>query len=206
MLGQSDRRDFSAKPQLHRACGGQRMWGTTHCSPTMSAASRAFVSSPLLLPRSGIRAPLILSGFARCIHARRSMRPLAMVSGGPEPSEAKVSTGVEEEDEYPAYSAIELDAEAMKEQALRAVEDVGTRPGFYGKIFAYAVGGVVSITVLKAIVAAIDSLPVLPGVLELIGLGYCAWFGWRYVIFKSSREELLEEIDDLLGRTTGRGE
>lgn len=80
------------------------------------------------------------------------------------------------------------------------VSDVGSRPLFYGKIAGYAVGGLVTITVLRAVVAAVDSLPVLPGALELVGLGYTAWFVWRYVLFKESREELLEEIEDFLGR------
>jgi hypothetical protein len=56
-------------------------------------------------------------------------------------------------------------------QALSAVEDVGARPGFYAKIAAYGVGAIVGVTVLNAVVSAVDSLPVLPGFLELVGLG-----------------------------------
>jgi CAAD domains of cyanobacterial aminoacyl-tRNA synthetase len=108
-------------------------------------------------------------------------------------------------DKYSAPS-VALDPEALKEKARQAMEDVSSRPGFYVTIAGYAVGAVVAVTVLKAVVTAVDSLPVLPGILELIGLGYCGWFAWRFVIFKSSREELLEEIDELLGRTTGRTE
>jgi hypothetical protein len=108
--------------------------------------------------------------------------------------------------EFSSTPSVDLDPEAIKERALRAVEDVSTRPGFYATIAGYAVGALVLITVLKAVVAAVDSLPVLPGILELVGLGYCGWFAWRFVIFKSSRQELLEEIDELLGRTTGRSE
>jgi hypothetical protein len=28
--------------------------------------------------------------------------------------------------------------------------------------------------------------------MELVGLGYTAWFVWRYLLFKSSREELVK--------------
>lgn len=105
--------------------------------------------------------------------------------------------------DFPGYPQVDIDTEELKQRAMRAVEDVSVRPGYYGKIVVYILGGVVSFTVLKAIVAAVDSLPILPGFLELVGLAYTAWFGWRYVIFKSSREELLEELDDLLGRARG---
>lgn len=37
----------------------------------------------------------------------------------------------------------------------------------------------------------------LPKVFELVGLGYSAWFTYRYLLFKSSREELVEDIEAL---------
>lgn len=94
----------------------------------------------------------------------------------------------------------ELDIDAWKDKAVNVFNDLGTRPLFYGKIVGYVAGGLVTVTVLRAVVVAVDSIPVLPGALELIGLGYTAWFVWRYVLFKESREELLEEIEDFLGR------
>lgn len=97
-------------------------------------------------------------------------------------------------------SDYQLDTDVIRDKAMGVVSDVGTRPMYYGKILGYAIGALISFTVLKAIVTAVDSLPVLPGALELIGLGYSAWFVWRYVLFKESRQELLEEIDDFMGR------
>jgi len=51
----------------------------------------------------------------------------------------------------------------------------------------------------------------LPKAFELVGLGYSAWFTYRYLLFKSSREELVEDIESLkkkirwvlLGQTGG---
>lgn len=83
--------------------------------------------------------------------------------------------------------------------------DVSDRPGYYSKIGGYLVGGVILLTIVRAVVTAIDSLPILPSSLELIGLGYSCWFVWRYVLFRESRAELLEEIDDFLGRTRPGG-
>lgn len=94
----------------------------------------------------------------------------------------------------------ELDTDALKDKAMEVVSDVGSRPLFYGTILGYTAGALVALTVLRAVVSAVDSLPLLPGALELIGLGYTAWFVWRYVLFKESREELLEEIEEFLGR------
>lgn len=37
----------------------------------------------------------------------------------------------------------------------------------------------------------------LPKLFELVGLGYSAWFTYRYLLFKSSREELVEDIEAL---------
>ena len=39
--------------------------------------------------------------------------------------------------------------------------------------------------------------PQVPKLFELVGLGYTAWFTYRYLLFKSSREELVEDIESL---------
>lgn len=106
------------------------------------------------------------------------------------------------DDFEPSYS---IDTDDLMDRAKNFFTDVSDRPLYYSKIFGYGVGGIVLITILRAIVSAIDSLPVLPATLELIGLGYSAWFVWRYVLFRESRMELVEEIDDFLGRTRPGG-
>jgi hypothetical protein len=42
-----------------------------------------------------------------------------------------------------------------------------------------------------------------PKLFELIGLGYSAWFTYRYLLFKSSREELVEDIEVLKKKISG---
>ena len=105
-----------------------------------------------------------------------------------------------ESESAPPSAGMELDTEMLKSQALSALSDVSSRPAFYAKIAGYAAGALVALTILRAVVSAVDSIPILPSALELIGLGYTTWFVWRYVLFKESREELLEEIEDFLGR------
>jgi hypothetical protein len=39
--------------------------------------------------------------------------------------------------------------------------------------------------------------------MELVGLGYTTWFVYRYVLFKESRKELVEQVDALVARVSG---
>ncbi|EEF47070.1 hypothetical protein RCOM_1340080 [Ricinus communis] len=42
--------------------------------------------------------------------------------------------------------------------------------------------------------AAIDRIPLVPGVLEVVGIGYSGWFAYKNLVFKPDREALLEKI------------
>jgi hypothetical protein len=39
--------------------------------------------------------------------------------------------------------------------------------------------------------------------MELVGLTYTGWFVYRYLLFKSSRKELVEDIEELKRKVTG---
>lgn len=67
----------------------------------------------------------------------------------------------------------------------------------------YAGGALVALWFSSTIVGAINSVPLLPKIMELIGLGYTGWFVYRYLLFKSSRKELVEDIETLKGKITG---
>mmetsp|Transcript_14024 Transcript_14024/g.42341 ORF Transcript_14024/g.42341 Transcript_14024/m.42341 type:complete len:164 (+) Transcript_14024:90-581(+) len=67
----------------------------------------------------------------------------------------------------------------------------------------YGVGAVVAVWFSSTIVGAVNSVPLLPKLLELVGLGYSAWFTYRYLLFKSSREELIEDVEELKKKITG---
>jgi hypothetical protein len=70
-------------------------------------------------------------------------------------------------------------------------------------VLVYAGGAVVALWLSSTIVGAVNSVPVLPKLLELIGLGYTGWFVYRYLLFKSNRKELVADIEELKGRVTG---
>jgi hypothetical protein len=39
--------------------------------------------------------------------------------------------------------------------------------------------------------------------MELVGLGYSSWFVYRYVLYKDSRAELVEQFDALKNKVSG---
>ncbi|CAM6036009.1 unnamed protein product [Sphagnum compactum] len=67
----------------------------------------------------------------------------------------------------------------------------------------YAGGAIVALWLSSTIVGAINSLPLLPKLMELIGLGYTGWFIYHYLLFKSSRKELVADIQELKRKVTG---
>lgn len=57
---------------------------------------------------------------------------------------------------------------------------------------------VVAVVVLRvglAILGAINSIPLVKPIFELIGMGYTGWFAYRYLLSSSNRKELAQTID-----------
>ncbi|KAG6663360.1 protein CURVATURE THYLAKOID 1D, chloroplastic [Carya illinoinensis] len=63
-------------------------------------------------------------------------------------------------------------------------------------ILLYGGGALVALWFASAIVGAIDSIPLFPKLMEVVGLGYTLWFSYRYLIFKKNREELAAKIEE----------
>ncbi len=57
--------------------------------------------------------------------------------------------------------------------------------------------------VLLAMLGAINDIPLLSPIFELIGLGYGTWFVFRYLVKSSTRQELAEEIQSLKQQILG---
>ena len=66
------------------------------------------------------------------------------------------------------------------------------------------VGVIVTIRVTLAVVDAINDIPLLAPTFELIGMGYTAWFIYRYLLQASSRQELWREINSIKESLLGR--
>lgn len=64
--------------------------------------------------------------------------------------------------------------------------------------------GIVTVKVTLAILDAINDVPLLAPVFELVGIGYTAWFVYRYLLKAETREELLGELNSLKGQVVGK--
>ncbi|GLJ26025.1 hypothetical protein SUGI_0499150 [Cryptomeria japonica] len=53
------------------------------------------------------------------------------------------------------------------------------------------------------LIGAIDKLPFIPSVFELVGITYTAWFTYRNLLFKPDREALLKKIQENFDQITG---
>ncbi|GLT46611.1 hypothetical protein SLA2020_203550 [Shorea laevis] len=70
-------------------------------------------------------------------------------------------------------------------------------------VILYGGGAIVALWLASIVVSAINSVPLLPKIMELIGLGYTGWFVYRYVLFRSSRKELATDIEALKRKISG---
>ncbi|KAB1219546.1 Protein CURVATURE THYLAKOID 1A, chloroplastic [Morella rubra] len=70
-------------------------------------------------------------------------------------------------------------------------------------VILYGGGAIVAVWLSSIVVGAINSVPLLPKIMELVGLGYTGWFVYRYLLFKSSRKELATDIEALKKKIAG---
>ncbi|WP_013325494.1 CAAD domain-containing protein [Gloeothece verrucosa] len=88
-------------------------------------------------------------------------------------------------------------------------------PDYIGEFFAdnkkplitigLIVAGLVTVKVTLAVLDAIDDIPLLAPILELVGLGYTAWFVYRYLLKEENRKELILEFEALKTQVFGDG-
>ncbi|KAG6529394.1 hypothetical protein ZIOFF_011592 [Zingiber officinale] len=70
-------------------------------------------------------------------------------------------------------------------------------------VLLYGGGALVALWLSSILVGAVNSVPLLPKIMELVGLGYTGWFVYRYLLFKESRKELANDIDVLKKKVAG---
>lgn len=63
---------------------------------------------------------------------------------------------------------------------------------------------IVTLKVVLALVGAINDIPLLAPLFELIGISYSGWFTFRYLLKSSTRQELSAEINTLKNQVFGR--
>ncbi|NET00650.1 MAG: hypothetical protein F6K62_01145 [Sphaerospermopsis sp. SIO1G2] len=91
---------------------------------------------------------------------------------------------------------------------------LGTLPDIAGNFFnqykqpivsiGLVVTAVVAVKVLLAVLDSLNDIPLIAPTFELIGIGYSAWFIYRYLLKASTRQELTGEITTLKSQVVGK--
>ncbi|MGB5959716.1 MAG: CAAD domain-containing protein [Coleofasciculaceae cyanobacterium] len=69
---------------------------------------------------------------------------------------------------------------------------------------ALILSGVITVKVTLAVLDALNDIPLLAPVFELVGIGYTAWFVYRYLLKVETRKELGAELEALKGQVVGK--
>lgn len=66
------------------------------------------------------------------------------------------------------------------------------------------IASLIAVKLLLAVLSAINDLPLFSSLFELIGMGYSAWFVYRYLLKASTREQLAGEFSSLKEQVLGK--
>lgn len=64
----------------------------------------------------------------------------------------------------------------------------------------------ITVKLTFALIGAINEIPLLAPVFELVGISYTAWFVYRYLLKASNRSELVGEFDALKSQVLGKND
>merc|ERR1712139_271039 len=100
-------------------------------------------------------------------------------------------------------SADKTDTSADVDQIIKDLADRWDKVEDKTSVILYGSAALVLIWLASTIVGAVNNIPLFSKLMELVGLSYTAWFTYRYLLFKSSRQELVRDIDDLKKKVSG---
>lgn len=169
----------------------------TAVRPPMHSLAFAANAAPLTLSRG------LPSSRSRC-SARRRIRvsPFACEQPKAANSEAAVPAEPAPASNEPSLPSISLPpGTAAGAQAL--LDDLAERPQYYLNVSGVVLGLGLSIVVLSATMVALDSLPLVPDALRIVGLGYIFWFLSKFLLNGGERRRLAEEIDEFVESVKG---
>jgi CAAD domains of cyanobacterial aminoacyl-tRNA synthetase len=66
------------------------------------------------------------------------------------------------------------------------------------------IASLIAVKLLLAVLGAINDLPLISSLFELIGMGYSVWFVWRYLLKASDREQLGSDFSALKSQVLGQ--
>ncbi|KAL0464946.1 UNVERIFIED_CONTAM: protein CURVATURE THYLAKOID 1B, chloroplastic [Sesamum latifolium] len=121
-------------------------------------------------------------------------RPMPIVSRKIARNVVSMATG-----EAPA----DVVATAETPEIIKTIQEAWDKVEDKYAVSSLAVAGGVALWASAGMISAIDRLPLVPGVLEIVGIGYTGWFAYRNLVFKPDREALIQKIkstyNDIIG-------
>ncbi|XP_020085525.1 protein CURVATURE THYLAKOID 1B, chloroplastic-like [Ananas comosus] len=88
-------------------------------------------------------------------------------------------------------------------EVVKSIQDAWDKLEDKYAVASLAVASVIALWGTSGMITAIDKLPVVPGVLELVGIGYTGWFAYRNLVFKPDREALFGKIKSIYSDIIG---
>ncbi|KAK7338160.1 hypothetical protein VNO77_18760 [Canavalia gladiata] len=88
-------------------------------------------------------------------------------------------------------------------EIVKTIQEVWDKVEDKYAVSSLAVAGVVALWGSAGMVSAIDRLPLIPGILEIVGIGYTGWFAYKNLIFKPDREALIRKIKETYSEIIG---
>lgn len=64
-------------------------------------------------------------------------------------------------------------------------------------VLGYGTLAIISVYICSAIIDAIEDIPIIAPLFEIVGLGYVIWFIWRYLFTVSRRQDFKQEVDSI---------
>jgi CAAD domains of cyanobacterial aminoacyl-tRNA synthetase len=65
-------------------------------------------------------------------------------------------------------------------------------------------GSIIGLKLTLAVLSAVNEIPLLAPIFEMVGIGYTTWFVWRYLFKAETRGELTGRFDDLKSGIFGK--
>lgn len=97
----------------------------------------------------------------------------------------------------------EVVATAETPEIIKTIQEAWEKVEDKYAVTSLAVAGGVAVWASAGMISAIDRLPLVPGVMEIVGIGYTGWFAYRNLVFKPDREALIQKIkstyNDIIG-------
>ncbi|KAL0428705.1 UNVERIFIED_CONTAM: protein CURVATURE THYLAKOID 1B, chloroplastic [Sesamum radiatum] len=164
-------------------------------------ASTTPTSTPLSLSSSAL-----LNAKAPSPPARLQPTPVAAPSPPPAPSHSHSHSYLSKTNAYcrkiarnvvsmaTGEAPADVVATAETPEIIKTIQEAWDKVEDKYAVSSLAVAGGVALWASAGMISAIDRLPLVPGVLEIVGIGYTGWFAYRNLVFKPDRNMLLYEL------------